>query len=176
MTVPMKSRKLICLMLAFVLMLAVFTGCSGGEDAASQESETGETAPPTAQVWTRDRFTVAAEPKDLRYEGGNLVIDATVASGIDTVDEDGNPNDGLKFFEDIRFDVYLTIKKDVADETEKGEEIKAASAIFSENPFVLKKNSSVRHSFAFTPDSQLVKDIDLSKVSGVRIGLGQELD
>lgn len=54
-------------MLVFVLMLAVFAGCSGG-DSAEQESNTGETAPPTSQVWTRDRFTVAAQPKDLRYE------------------------------------------------------------------------------------------------------------
>ena len=168
----MKSWKLVCLMLVFVLMLAVFAGCSGG-DSTEQESTTGETAPPTSQVWTRDRFTAAAEPKDLRYENGNLIVDATVASGIDTVDEDGNPNDGIKYFENIRFDVYVTIKKDV---TEKGEEVKAVSATFSENPFILKKNSSVRHTFTFTPDSQLVKNLDLSKVSSVRIGLGQELD
>lgn len=103
----MKSWKLVCLMLVFVLMLAVFAGCSGG-DSAEQESNTGETAPPTSQVWTRDRFTVAAQPKDLRYENGNLLVDATVASGIDTVDEDGNPNDGVKYFENIRFDVYVT--------------------------------------------------------------------
>ena len=119
----MKSWKLVCLMLVFVLMLAVFAGCSGG-DSAEQESNTGETAPPTSQVWTRDRFTVAAQPKDLRYENGNLLVDATVASGIDTVDEDGNPNDGVKYFENIRFDVYVTMKKDVTDEEEKGEEMK----------------------------------------------------
>ena len=171
----MKSWKLVCLMLVFVLMLAVFAGCSGG-DSTEQESTTGETAPPTSQVWTRDRFTAAAEPKDLRYENGNLIVDATVASGIDTVDEDGNPNDGIKYFENIRFDVYVTIKKDVTDEEEKGEEVKAVSATFSENPFILKKNSSVRHTFTFTPDSQLFKNLDLSKVSSVRIGLGQELD
>lgn len=170
----MKISKLICLMLAFVLMLAVFAGCAGKGDG-EPESTTGETVQPTAQVWSRDRFTVQAEPKDLRYEAGNLVIDAIVASGIDTVDDEGNPNDGLKYFENIRFDVYLTMKKDVTDETEKGEEIKAASATFSENPFVLKKNSFVRHAFAFAPESQMVKNIDLSKVSGVRIGLGQEL-
>lgn len=171
----MKSWKPICLMLVFVLMLAVFAGCSGGGDA-EQESTTGETAPSTSQVWTRDRITVSSEPKDLHYENGNLAIDATVASGIDTVDEDGNSNDGLKYFENIRFDVYLTIKKDVADENEKGEEFKAASATFSENPFILKKNSSVRYTFTFAPESQLVKNIDLSKVSSVRIGLSQELN
>ena len=157
----MKSWKLVCLMLVFVLMLAVFAGCSGG-DSAEQESNTGETAPPTSQVWTRDRFTVAAQPKDLRYENGNLLVDATVASGIDTVDEDGNPNDGVKYFENIRFDVYVTMK--------------VASATFSENPFILKKNSSVRQTFTFTPDSQLVKNLDLSKVSSVRIGLSQEIN
>lgn len=171
----MKSWKLVCLMLVFVLMLAVFAGCSGG-DSAEQESNTGETAPPTSQVWTRDRFTVAAQPKDLRYENGNLLVDATVASGIDTVDEDGNPNDGVKYFENIRFDVHVTMKKDVTDEEEKGEEMKVASATFSENPFILKKNSSVRQTFTFTPDSQLVKNLDLSKVSSVRIGLSQEIN
>lgn len=170
----MKISKLTCLMLAFVLMLTVFSGCAGKGDG-EQASATGETAPPTtSQMWTRDRFTAVAEPKDLRYEAGNLIIDATLASGIDTVDEDGNPNDGLQYFENVRFDVYLTVKKDVTDEAEKGEEIKAASATFSENPFVLKKHSSVKHTFAFTPESQLVKNIDLSKVSSVRIGLGQE--
>lgn len=171
----MKSWKSVCLMLVFVLMLALFAGCSGGGDA-EQESTTGETTPSISQVWTRDRFTVAAEPKDLRYDAGNLVIDATVASGIDTVDDDGNSNDGLKYFENIRFDVYLTVKKNVTDENEKGEEFKVASATFSENPFILKKNSSVRHTFTFAPESQLVKNIDLSKVSSVRIGLSQELD
>lgn len=170
----MKSRKLICLLLAFVLMLAVFAGCSGKGDE-EQESMTGETMPPDSQVWTRDRFTVTAEPEELRYDGEKLVINATVSSGIDTVDEDGNPNDGLKYFENIRFDVYLTVKKDVTDEEETGEEVKAASATFSENPFILKKHSSVKHTFVFKPESQLVKNIDLSRVSSVRIGLGQEL-
>ena len=95
---------------------------------------------------------------------------------VDTVDEDGNPNDGVKYFENIRFDVYVTMKKDVTDEEEKGEEMKVASATFSENPFILKKNSSVRQTFTFTPDSQLVKNLDLSKVSSVRIGLSQEIN
>jgi len=54
--------------------------------------------------------------------------------------------------------------------------MKVASATFSENPFILKKNSSVRQTFTFTPDSQLVKNLDLSKVSSVRIGLSQEIN
>lgn len=174
----MKKRKIIASLLLVALVFSLLSACGKGEDPTDGNTESTEVA--TKQNWSRDRFTVSVDPSGLQFKDDKLIMNATVASGIDTVDDEGNPNDGIKKIENLRLDVFVITAENTSEKIDqqenaealKSEEIKIASAKFTIDPFEIKKEESKPYQFTFEASDVLHSEIDLSKVVYVRIGLG----